>query len=158
MALEAPQDSLTRAVRAARQEEPTRWIDVSASIMSRVRSLVTAAQPILAFTPAGQTDRDAAQSTTYVSARVVTAALLRRLQQTTHAPSAIDLTVEADQLTTLRVELVCAYGVDLHAVAGRGRLDLLDEVQLLLGVDPTFTTENIEIAITDVVEGDPNLV
>ena len=158
MALESHQDSLTRAVRAARQEEPTGWIDVSESIMSRVRSMVTPAQPILAFTPAGQTDRDAAQSTTYVSARIVTAALRRRLQRTTHAPAAIDLTVEADRLVALRIELVCAYGVDLHAVADRGRLDLLDELQLLLGEDATFTPANIEIAITDVVAGDPNLV
>lgn len=158
MALEPTPEPLDRARRAAREEQPEGWIELSESIMSQVRSLVTPSDPILAFTGAGSA-RDAEGSRTYVSARVVTSALRRLLQrEPTHAPDGIRLHVQDDRLTAIDLNLVCAYGVDLVALADSVRHDVLVEVERLIGPDPSLGPAAVSIDITDVVEGDPNLI
>ncbi len=159
MALEPTPDPLERARRAAREEQPEGWIELSESIMSRVRSLVTPSDPILAFTDAGNSTRDTEGSRTYVSARVVTSALRRLLQrEPTHAPDGIRLQVEDDLLTGIQLTLVCSYGVDLVALATAVRQDVLGEIARLIGPNPNLGPATISIEITDIVEGDPNLV
>lgn len=156
MAVEPAPDPLERAVRAARADQPPGWIELSASIMSHVRSVVTPAQPILAFTDQGESIRDEHNSRTFVSARVVTAALRRLLQRPTHAPSAIDLTVESDRLTGIHVELVCTYQVDLVELGNQVRVDALEQIGALLGNDPVFDLTHVRVTVIDVVVGDPN--
>lgn len=157
MAIEPTPDPLQRAVRAARSDSPRGWIELSTSIMSQVRSIVTPAQPILAFTEDGRAMRDEAHSRTYVSARAVTAALRRLLQRPTHAPNAIDLAVESNQLTGVRVELVCRYGGDLLELGDRVRADIVGQLRTLLGKDPAFDMAQVSVVVVDVVEGDPTV-
>ncbi|WP_134767934.1 hypothetical protein [Nocardioides sp. 1609] len=154
-------DPLDRATHAARDEPIDRWPEVSASIMSGVRSLGTPATPILVHTDShatpdpGSTDG----SRTFVSSRVVVAALRRLLQRdATHAPAGIELRTDGDRLAAVELRLVGAYGVDLVALASAVRDDVLVEVTALVGADPGFTTADVAIEFVDVVEGDPNLV
>lgn len=159
MALEPRTDPLRRAVAAAREETPDGWLEISRSVMSRVRALVSPSDPVLTFGADGDPVRDAEGSRTYVAARVVQAALRRRLQGVpTHAPDKIVLRVEDDRLVGVELGLVCAYGVDLLAVAERLREDVLAELLGLVGPDPGLTMASIDISIDDVVAGDPNVV
>lgn len=155
MALEPTPDPLTRAVTAARTQPPPGWVDISDTIMSQVRGLVTPADPILVFTDAGEPRRDESGST-FLSARVLTAALRRLLQgQPTHAPEGIHFHVEDDVLLRVDVDLVGAYGTNLLALAARIRGDVLAEIRRLLG-NPPVATSDINITFVDVSQGDPN--
>lgn len=127
--------------------------------MSRVRSLVTPSDPILAFSDAGNSTRDTQGSRTYISARLVISALRRLLQrEPTHAPYGIRLQVEDDLLIGIQLTLVCSYGVDLVALATAVRHDVLGEVARLIGPNPSLGPAAVSIEITDIVEGDPNFV
>jgi len=157
MEIEPTTDPLERARQAAREEQPDGWIELSESIMSRVRALVTPSDPILAFTETGTTDRDTSGSKTRVSARIVTAAIRRVLQQPTHAPEDIDLTVIDERLARVDFKLVCSYDVDLVSLAEVVREQVHHEVASILGPDPEFASSTISIDIVDVVVGNPNL-
>jgi len=152
-------DPLDRARRAARDADPDHWKEISNSIMSRLRSVVTPSDPILAFDERHTSVRDAEGSRTLVSARVVTA-VLRRLMQgaPTHAPAEIRLTIAEERLTGVGVALVGSYGVDLIALADDLRADLMAAVAAQIGRDPDFGPGSVDIAFVDVVEGDPNCV
>ncbi len=158
MALEPHGDPLDRARLAARQEQPEGWIEVSASVMARVRAHVTPSEPLLAFAESGASDRDGVGSRTFVSERVVSAAIRRVLQRPTHAPEDIDLLVVDGRLTHVTLALVCAYGVDLVALADLVRSQVHAEVVGILGPDPEFGPGSVSIDVVDVVLGDPNLV
>lgn len=159
MAIEPTTDPLERARQAARDEQPEGWIELSESVMSRVRALVTPSEPILAFTNTGNADHDRVGSKTRVSARIVTAALRRVLQQPTHAPEDIDLEILDERLGHINIKLVCSYDVDLVALAETVRNRVHHEVvSSILGPDPEFTPTTISIDIVDVVVGNPNFV
>lgn len=158
MALEPNHDPLERAREAAREERPEGWVELSESIMTRVRAVVTPSEPILTYTELGTTDRDGVGSTTRVSARIVVAALRRLLQQPTHAPDDIELTITDERLTAVHLMLVCSYGVDLLPLAEAVRAQVVDEIVAHLGPDPAFTPADVTIDIVDIVLGDPNLL
>ncbi len=61
-------------------------------------------------------------------------------------------------LTGIDLDRIGSYGVDLVALAEAVRRDVLAEVQRLIGPDPAFGSAGITIDITDVVQGDPNIV
>lgn len=148
---------LDRATRAARAEEPEGWVDLAESIMSRVRRVVVPSEPILTFTAEGTPSRDAEGSETFVSARVVTAALRRLLQQhPTHAPETIDLQVDDNRLTGIDIRLVARFGVELHPLADTLRPQIHAIVRELLGPAPGVDPSMIEIEYVDVTRGDPN--
>lgn len=148
---------LGRAIRAARAEQPPGWVDLAGSIMSRVRAIVVPSEPILTFTAQGTPARDEQGSETYVSARVVTAALRRLLQEhPTHAPDAIDLRVDDSRLTGIDIRLVARYGVQLHPLADTLRPQILEIVEGILGPAPGLDLSSIEIEYVDVTRGDPN--
>ncbi len=159
MALEPTSDPLDRALQAAREETPEGWVELSQSVMSRVRGLVAPSDPVLAFGAEGSDTHDATGSRTFVSTRVIAASLRRLLQGApTHAPERIDLEVVDDRLVAVELTFVCSYGVDLRALAGRLRDDVLTELTSLIGPDPELGPAMIDIEIADVVDGDPNLV
>lgn len=149
---------LGRAIRAARAEEPPGWVDLAGSIMSRVRAIVIPSEPILTVTEQGTPARDEQGSQTYVSARVVTAALRRLLQEhPTHAPDTIDLRLDDDsRLTGISIRLVARYGVELHPLADTLRPQILEIVRDLLGPASGIDLSAIEIEYVDVTRGDPN--
>ncbi|MFE6649997.1 hypothetical protein ACFVJS_25795 [Nocardioides sp. NPDC057772] len=148
---------LGRAIRAARTDEPAGWVDLAESIMSRVRRVVVPSEPILTFTEQGTSTRDEEGSETFVSARVLTAALRRLLQaHPTHAPEAIELHVDEGGLTGIDIRLVARYGVELHPLADNLRPQILDIARDLLGPAPGLDLSVIEIEYVDVTRGDPN--
>ncbi|EGD43760.1 hypothetical protein NBCG_01887 [Nocardioidaceae bacterium Broad-1] len=148
---------LGRAVRAARADEPAGWVDLAESIMARVRRVVVPSEPILTFTEQGISARDEQGSATFVSARVVSAALRRLLQEhPTHAPDNIELHVDEGRLTGIDIRLVARYGVELHPLADTLRPQILDIVTTLLGPAPGIDLSAIEIEYVDVTRGDPN--
>lgn len=148
---------LDRAVRAARADEPAGWVDLAESIMSRVRRVVVPSEPILTFTAQGTPSRDAEGSETFVSARVITSALRRLLQEhPTHAPESIELHVEDSRLTRIDIRLVARYGVELHPLADTLRPQVYAIVTGLLGPAPDIDPSTIEIEYVDVTRGDPN--
>ena len=158
MALEPGPDPLDRALQAARAEEPDGWNDLSRSIMSRVRSVVTPSYPVLAYSDRGDVSHDDAGSRTRVSSRILNRTLRNLLQQPTVAPVAIDLDVVDERLQGVSLSLVCSYGVDLVALGESVRGEVLAELVEVLGPDPDFTAADIHVHITDVVVGTPNLV
>lgn len=159
MAVEPTPDPLDRALRAARDEQPEGWIELSQSIMSRVRSLGMPSDPVLAFFDSGTAIRDVEGSRTFVSARVITNALRSLLQaHPSHAPQGIRLNVEDERLTGIEIKLVGSYGVDLKALADSIRSEILIELELLMGPDPDLGIGAIGIEFVDIVEGDPNLI
>ncbi|MEU0316122.1 hypothetical protein [Nocardioides sp. NPDC006273] len=148
---------LDRATRAARVEEPEGWVDLAESIMSRVRRVIVPSEPILTFTAQGTPSRDTEGSETFVSARVVTAALRRLLQEhPTHAPETIDLHVDDSRLTGIDIRLVARFGVELHPLADTLRPQIYAIVRELLGPAPGLVPSLIEIEYVDVTRGDPN--
>lgn len=158
MALEPTPDPLDRAARAARREVDEGWPETSASIMARVRSVVTMAEPVRVFTGYDPTSGGTDDSRTFLSTRVVTASLRRLLRGPTHVMGALDLTVEDHRLLAVAVSLICSYGIDLVGLADGVRADVAAELVALLGADPDFGPADITVVIADVVVGDPNLV
>lgn len=148
---------LGRAIRAARAEEPPGWVDLAESIMARVRRVVVPSEPILTFTDQGASARDEEGSQTFVSARVVGAALRRLLQEhPTHAPDNIELHVDEGRLTGIEIRLVARFGVELHPLAETLRPPILEIVRGLLGPAPGIDLAAVEIEYVDVTRGDPN--
>lgn len=154
-----PLEQATALVRAESAEPPQQWGEVRERIRDRVRLLVLPAEPVRLsrLDGAAVDDRD---STMTVSSRVLRAAVRQRLSgSTTHVPDAIDLEIEDELLTGLRLELVVAFGADLTAVVGRVRDDVAEALATLLGPDLGFGTPlRIDVEIVDVVPGDPRLV
>lgn len=157
------ENALDLATAAARQEAadgaPEGWSEVAASVRGRLRSVLDPAVPILVHDARGRVDQDGEGSRTWVTDRVVKAALRRALQASpTHAPSALRLVVEDDRLRGVELDLVAAYGVELRPLAAVVRGVVLDELRELLGPDPAFGAADVAIAFVDVVPGDPRVV
>ncbi|MDF9714750.1 hypothetical protein INN71_01820 [Nocardioides sp. ChNu-153] len=161
MALE-PVDPFVRATETARSERPEPpggWVELSASVMARVRSSVLPSEPLLTFAADGRPDQDAAGSRTYVSERVVRTALRELLQSSpSHAPEGLRLLVDDGRLTGVEIDLVAAYGTVLPALGDAVRAQVLDLLRGLLGPDPDLGPDDVVVAVTDVAVGDPRLV
>lgn len=155
MALET-NAAVDRAVRLARESDPPGWIDLTGTVMQRVRAVVLPSEQVLAFTRDGRPEHDAHGARTWLSARSITVAL-RDVCRTTHsAPSSIDLTLDEGRLVALDLALVAAYGTDLQQLAYKMRGRALNEIRALLGNDPEFGGGDIAITVVDVTRGNPN--
>ncbi len=153
-------DVLARAVEEARREPfddtPQGWVELSDTIMSRVRGLVRPGDPILVHAAGGGPDQDDHGSRTYVSTRVVVDALRRALMaEPTHAPARIDLSLTDSRLRAVEIGLVATYGVELRPLADQVRVVVLDTLRALLGPDPELDGSAISVEVVDVVVGDP---
>lgn len=148
-------DPLERATRAARASSPHGWTELSDSIMGKVRLIVAAGQPLVAYSPSGSPVHDDAGSTVLVSSRAVTAAVRRALQEPSYVLDGVSLHADDQRLVAIDLELVCAYGTDLMADAADARTRTLDAVLALLGPVPGLGPGQVEVRITDVVQGDP---
>jgi uncharacterized alkaline shock family protein YloU len=166
MAVEpAVPEVLARATAAAREEEPFAstpqgWVEISDSIMTRVRGLKRPGEPLRVWAP-GSTDGspDDRGSTTYLSSRIVVDELRRLLtRDDTHAPERIDLQVEGKRLLGVELALVASYGVPLRQLADQVRADVLDALHSLLGPDPALDASSVGVGFTDLVDGDPRTV
>jgi len=153
MAVNEPFDPLGRGARALRRTPEPGWIELSGRIMARVRATVMPAEPILVFPASPAADG----SRTWVSTRVVTAELRRAVAGATTALSDVGVVLDRDRLTEVHVEVVCAYGVDLHTAGDRVIAAVHSVVDDLRLADPDASSR-VEVLVTDVVAGDPRLV
>lgn len=152
---------IARAVEAARAtpEDDASWRAISSNVLDRVRRLMGPSEPVIVHAADGAPTQDAEGSRTYLSTRVLVAALRRLLQQApTHAPTGIDLTVDGDRLVDVELRLVGAYGTDLRALADQLHVEVLALLRDLLGPDPQLGAGTVSICFEDVVDGDPRTV
>ncbi len=157
MAVEQTPDPLERATTALRGEPETGWIEVSQSVMDRVRTLVTPASAVIAFDDQGRSERGVRGSVVRVSGRILTPRLRDAVDTPTRAADSVDVEVVDDRCTQIRISLVCSYGLDLQAEGRDARAAAASVVHELLGRDPDFDPErDIAIDVVDVVEGDPH--
>jgi uncharacterized alkaline shock family protein YloU len=155
MALEP--DPLDRAIGAARAETPEGWVELSQSVLERVRDLTLPGDPVVVRDAAGRLVHDEEGSRTFVSTRVLVRALRVLLRsEPTHVADGIRLDVEDGVLTGVDLSLVAAYGVDLRALADDVRGHVVAELVALLGPG-ALTPAEVDVSFTDVVDGDPRL-
>lgn len=156
----ATPDLLARAIEQARrepfEETPQGWVELSDSIMRKVRTVVRPGVPLLVHAPDGGVQQDERGSRTFLSARVVLDELRRVLQaEPTHAPDRIDLDIDDSRLRGVEVDLVATYGVPLLPLADRVRTEVLSVLHELLGPDPDLGPASVSVEFVDVVPGDP---
>ncbi|MEO9323181.1 hypothetical protein ABFT23_06790 [Nocardioides sp. C4-1] len=161
MALEPPPDPLRRALEAAKaQDSPDDWVVVASTVRERVAALGRAAptEPLLVRDAGGDLVHDEHGSRAVVSSRAVLSALRRLLLTApTHAPDGIRLHVDDGELTGVDVSLVGAYGLDLVALAGDVRSQVVEVVTALIGPGGPFGPAQVQIDVVDVVVGDPRV-
>lgn len=154
MAVDDPLDSATQAIR---EDESPEWVEVSKSVISRVRSVVRPAATATAFAADGAAEHGDRGSTLHVSERVLTPRLRSVIDTSTRATDSIDVTVTGDRCSAIRIGLVCVYGSDLQAEGTEVRAAVAEVLTDILGPDPLFDpSRDVEIQIVDVVEGDPH--
>lgn len=158
MALEpTTPDPLRRALEAAKSAQPhDDWVNVSTSTLDRVRSLGRGpAEPIVVRDAAGDDAHDQHGSRTFVSTRVVVAALRRLLlDRPSHAPVDVRLRLDGVELVGVEVDLVAAYGLDLVELGDVVRRQVLQLVLDHLGPGGPLGAEHVHVAFVDVVVGD----
>ncbi len=151
-------DVLERASRLLRDRPPDDWTEVSHGIRERLASSVVPAQTFAAHVVVGERGSSIA-----VSSRVLLPALRQRLESDAHVADRIDLVAAAASRTgghrrlgTVRVELVCRYGVDLLREGELACRTVAQVVREVLGDDPDFDPErDVRAHVVDVVGGDP---
>lgn len=157
MAVEQTPDPLERATRALKDEPDGGWIEISRTVMSRVRTLVTPASAVITFDENGSSERGSRGSIVRVSGRVLTPRLREAVDTPTRAADSVDIEVADDRCVAIHLGLVCVYGADLQQEGRDARDAAASVVHELLGLDPGFDPQrDITVEIVDVVEGDPH--
>jgi hypothetical protein len=157
MAVEHTPDALARATSVLRDEPEPGWIEVSQSVMSRVRTLVTPASAVIAFDDEGSAEHGSRGSVVRVSGRILAPRLRDAVDTPTRAADSVDVEVVDDRCAAIRIAVVCRYGLDLQAEGRDVRARAAAVVHELLGRDPGFDPErDITVEVVDVVEGDPH--
>lgn len=148
---------LTRAARSL-QESSTeaRWIDISSSIVSRVRATTRHTWPVEAefTTPAADSLR--ATDTLRVSDLIVRSAIRRALVGVHGAePTKIDLYLDGHTCTGAHIDVVGVYGEDLQAVGDELAAITLGVFEEILGSPKgPLTRDDIDVRVQDIYEED----
>ena len=150
-----PGDSDPVLARAARSltEQPadTRWIDISDSIISKVRTSTRRTWPIDAEYPPAATQLERRADTLRISDHVVRTTVRRALAGVHGAePTAIDLYLDEHTCTGVRIDIVGAYGEDLHAVGDALAAIALSALTDLLGRVHPLTRDDIDVHVHDI--------
>ncbi|MBA3309582.1 MAG: Asp23/Gls24 family envelope stress response protein [Nocardioidaceae bacterium] len=155
MEIDVSEDPLHRGARALRERREPGWERLSADTRARVIALIRPTSRILTFSPSGEADRDEEGSRTWMTEFVVVEQLQAALDHSRSAPGDITLSLVDGTCREVLVELVVAYGEDLHAVADRVRRTASQTLRDLLGTNPTGAIP-VNISVVDVVDGDPH--
>lgn len=142
-----PDSILDRAARELRDEpQEPRWVDISSSIISKVRATTRRTWPVDARFPAAS-GRDA--DTLRVSDHVVRTAILRALRGV-HGSQPIEISLHLDDhsCTGLFVAVVGAYGSDLQAVGDELARIAIGVVDDILGVE--LARADIDVRVDDI--------
>ncbi|MDJ0393672.1 hypothetical protein QMK17_10055 [Rhodococcus sp. G-MC3] len=144
-------DSDSILARAARElkdapAEP-RWLDISSSIISKVRSTTRRTWPVDGAFPTSPSARDA--DTLRISDLVVRTAILRSLQGVRGSqPTDISLYLDDHVCTGLSISVVGVYGSDLQAVGNELAGIAIGIVADVLGI--ALTRDEVDVRVDDI--------
>ncbi|MCZ4517433.1 hypothetical protein O4220_02825 [Rhodococcus ruber] len=145
-----PDSVLARAATELRDapQEPN-WVDISASIITKVRNTTRRTWPIDSAFPSGSAAGPA--DSLRVSDHIVKTTLRRALADVHGAqPTEIDLDLDDHACTGLFVAVIGVYGDDLQAAGDELATIAIDTVSDLLGV--TLGRDVVEIRVDDIEE------
>jgi len=127
------------------------WDRIAETVIDAVRATPRGGWPLQVATPPDST----AEGATAVSDLVLRGVLARavRLDELC-VPSLIDVAVEGTEIKRIRIELTARYGSELRAVAEQVRTTAAAIVEDLLG-DIAAIGDRIDVAVTEIVDGDP---
>jgi hypothetical protein len=150
-----PDDFDPLLVRAARslkdQPADARWIDISDSIISKVRATSRRTWPIDAEYPTIATEPERKVDTLRISDQVVRSAVRRALAGVHGAePTAIDLYLDEHTCTGAYIDIVGVYGDDLQAVGDDLAAIVLSTLNELLGPVHQLTRADIDVHVNDI--------
>ena len=155
-----PEDLDPVLARAARslQESSTdaRWIDISSSIVSRVRATTRHTWPVEAEFATAATEPSRAADTLRVSDLIVRSAIRRALAGVHGAePTKIDLYLDGYTCTGAHIDVVGVYGEDLQAVGDELAVITLGVLEEILGSPRNpLTRDDIDVRVQDIYEND----
>lgn len=146
MISEEPDSVLARAADELRDEPPEpRWVDISSSIISKVRGTARRTWPIDARYPDTAADGD----TLRVSDHVVRTTLRRALAGIGGAqPTDISLHVDEHRCTGVSITVTGVYGEDLQAVGEVLAYKAIDVVDDILGVG--LARADVDVRVDDI--------
>jgi hypothetical protein len=151
-------DSVLARAASSLKDQPTdaSWIDISDSIISRIRASTRRTWPIDAEYPTAATEPERADDTLRISDHVVRTAIRRALSGVHGAaPTAVDLYLDEHTCTGARIDVVGAYGDDLHAVGDALAAIALATLTDLLGPVHGLTHAQIDVHVHDIDDVDP---
>ncbi|WBQ04666.1 hypothetical protein [Kribbella sp. CA-293567] len=139
-------DILRRAAAEARSASEPGWVDISASIQQKLRSVTRRSRPILAEADNG--------GPLYVADHVLVSHLRVAVNALPGCELArVSFVGEGGHVTGAVVEVMAPYGQDLAALAARIRTLTFEVVTELLGpVEPPFGTDGIDVTVTDLTD------
>ncbi|MEV6411352.1 hypothetical protein [Kribbella sp. NPDC051718] len=140
------EDILRRAAAEARSAPEPGWVDISASIQQKLRSVTRRSRPILAEADSG--------GPLYVADHVLVSHLRAAVNALPGCElSRVSFVGEEGRATGAVVEVVAAYGQDLPALGEQIRSITFEVITDLLGpVEPPFGTDGIDVTITDLTD------
>ena len=150
-----PDDADPVLARAARslKEQPVdaRWIDISDSIISRVRATTRRTWPVDAEFVSAATDSERAADTLRISDHVVRSAVRRALAGVHGAePTAVDLYLDGHRCTGAHIDIVGVYGDDLQAAGEHLAAIALATLNDMLGLEPPLARTDIDVRVNDI--------
>lgn len=146
---------LARAASSLRdQPVDAQWIDISESIIRRLRVTTRRTWPIDAEYPTTATEPDRSADTLRISDHVVRTAMRRALAGVRGAqPVAIDLYLDEHTCTGAFIDIVGLYGDDLQAVGDELAGIVLTTLAEVLGPVRHLTRDDIDVHVHDIDDG-----
>ncbi|MDX6282111.1 MAG: hypothetical protein QOH03_3182 [Kribbellaceae bacterium] len=137
------EDILRRAAAEARSAPEPGWVDISASIQQKLRSVTRRSRPILAEADSG--------GPLYVADHVLVSHLRAAVNALPGCElSRVSFVGEDGRATGAVVEVIASYGQDLAALGEQVRAITFEVITDLLGpVEPPFGTDGIDVTIID---------
>ena len=148
---------LARAAHSLRdQPVDGRWIDISDSIISKVRATTRRTWPVSSEYPTAATDSDRKADTLRISDHVVRTTVRRALAGVHGAePTAIELYLDGHTCTGALIDIVGVYGDDLQAAGDHLASIALATLNDLLGQVRPLTRADIDVHVNDITTEGP---
>ncbi|WP_264069078.1 hypothetical protein [Mycolicibacterium komossense] len=143
---------LARAARSLKdQPMDASWIDISDSIISRIRATTRRSWPIDAEYPTAAVETERKTDTLRISDHVVRSTLRRALAGVHGAePTTIDLYLDDHTCTGAYIDIVGVYGDDLQAVGDELAAIVLNTLADVLGPVRPLTRTDIDVHVHDI--------
>ena len=145
---------LDRAARSLQTNATeARWIDISDSIVSRVRATTRRTFPVTAEFPTPATISGRFADVLRISDLVVRNSIRRALVGVFGAePTAVDLYLDGHTCVGAHIDVVGVYGHDLRAVGDELAAITLSVLDDVLGSPLTLTRDDVDVRVHDIHE------